>query len=124
MQKTCEACGRDYETSRSNSLTCSATCRSRKRSGIRAGAKPESDLVKAVRAELESAGKLNTRHGQQALVLAAQMSTGTGVGTLSKELDRVMASALGVQLAGATPAASTGDSVDELRARRDAKRAG
>lgn len=126
MQKLCAVCGRSYETRRKDSLTCSATCRSRKRDMLPAGAPADNPLVKATKAELEEAGKLDTRLGQQALILAARMSgteTPSGVGTLSKELDRVMAAAVGATTPSA-PAAGEGDSVDELRARRDAKRAG
>lgn len=123
MRLTCQVCGRDYEAKRRDSKTCSATCRSNKRNGASASSPVESPLVIATRAELEAAGKLDTRHGQQALVLAARMSTGTGVGPLSKELDRVMAAAIGA-VPPSTPAPGTGDDVDELRARRDAKRAG
>lgn len=126
MQKLCAVCGHSYETKRKDSITCSATCRSRKRNMLPAGASADNSLVKATKAELEAAGKLDTRLGQQALILAARMSgteTPSGVGTLSKELDRVMAAAIGAAPPTA-PAAGQGDRVDELRARRDAKRAG
>lgn len=123
MQRSCAVCGRDYEAKRKDSITCSATCRSNRRNGASITNPVDSPLVKATRAELEAAGKLDTRHGQQALVLAARMSTGSGVGPLSKELDRVMAAATGIA-PSTTPGAGQGDDVDELRARRDAKRAG
>lgn len=79
-------------------------------------------LVDAIRSELEEAGKLNTSLGQLALVLARRIgSETTGVAALSKELSRVTAAAIGA----ATPGASTtdGDYIDELRQRRDAKKA-
>lgn len=123
MPRTCCVCGRDFEATRKDAKMCSATCRSNKRNGATLGNPIETPLVKATRAELVAAGKLDTRHGQQALVLAAQMSAGSGVGPLSKELDRVMAAATGIS-PSPTPAAGQGDDVDELRARRDAKRAG
>ena len=123
MQRTCAVCGRDFDAKRKDAITCGATCRSNRRNGKSATTPTDTPLVRATRAELEAAGKLDTRHGQQALVLAARMSTGTGVGPLSKELDRVMAAAIGYTPAAA-PTAGQGDEVDELRARRDAKRAG
>lgn len=123
MQRTCCVCGRDFEAKRKDAKMCGATCRSNKRNGATLGNPIETPLVKATRAELEVAGKLDTRHGQQALVLAAQMSTGNSVGTLSKELDRVMAAATGITLS-LNPTAGQGDDVDELRVRRNAKRAG
>lgn len=127
MQRICAICNRTFEARRKDARYCGSTCRnSRAR-----GAKPltdlgDSPLVKATRTELEAAGKLDTMLGQQALILAARMSgteTAGGVGTLSKELSRVVAAATGTTPPGA-PATGKGDSVDELRARRDAKRAG
>lgn len=122
MQRSCSVCGRDFEAKRKDAITCSATCRSNRRNGKSATAPTDTPLVRATRAELEAVGKLDTRLGQQALVLAAAMSMGGGAGPLSKELDRVMEAATGI--ATKPPAAGTGDEVDELRARRDAKRAG
>ena len=123
MQRSCSVCGRDFEAKRKDAITCSATCRSNRRNGKSVTNPVDTPLVRATRAELEAAGKLDTRLGQQALVLAAGMSAGSGVGQLSRELDRVMAEAIGFTppTAGTAP---TGDTLDELRARRDAKRAG
>ena len=127
MQRTCSICGKSFTAKRKDARTCSATCRSNKRNGAKPAEVIESPLVRATRAELEAAGKLDTRLGQQALVLAARMSgteTPGGVGTLSKELDRVVSAAIGVVPPSAQPAAGTGDEIDELKSRRDAKRAG
>lgn len=78
--------------------------------------------MKATTAELEAAGKLDTMLGQQALALARRMSGEvTGVAALSKELSRVMAAAV-ANMPGAGSAA-VADEVDELRKRRNAKRA-
>lgn len=69
---------------------------------------------------LQDADRLDTVLGQQALALAAQIvspfQTGAGVASLSKELRAVMAEAMRGVAAAADP-------VDELRRRRDAKRA-
>ncbi|KQH75586.1 hypothetical protein AO501_25245 [Mycobacterium gordonae] len=86
----------------------------------------DNPLVAATKRELEAAGKLDSMLGQQALALAARMSgadTVAGYASLSRELRTVMAAAIGTAPA-APPAAGQGDEVDELRARRDAKRAG
>ena len=76
-------------------------------------------LVAAVRAELEAADRLSTVAGQHALELARRIAAApemsSGVAALSRELRAVM----GEALAGVGAAA---DPVDELRARRDAKR--
>jgi hypothetical protein len=131
VTRNCGACGKQFEAARPNAKFCGPTCRKRASRGASAQApnpvaSADNSLVKATKAELEAAGKLDTRLGQQALILAARMSgteTPSGVGTLSKELDRVMAAAIGSAPAAA-PAPGAGDDVDELRARRDAKRAG
>lgn len=127
MQRICEVCGRDFEAKRKDAKTCSSTCRSNKRnmSSPPSGEDPETNsLVVATRAELEAAGKLDTRLGQQALTLAKRLcSETTGVAALSKELDRVAAAAIGATTPGGKRA-DQGDGIDELRRRRDAKRAG
>lgn len=126
MQRTCDVCGRDFEAKRKDAKTCSATCRSNKRN-LSAPPDPgevgSNSLVKATTAELEAAGKVDTMLGQLAISLAGRMSgTTTGLAALSKELRSVIDAALGVKTTG-SPAAVV-DVVDEVRARRDAKRAG
>ena len=125
MQQICDVCGRDFESKRKDAKTCSATCRSNKRN---TSAPSDDDdaggysLVDAIRSELEEAGKLNTSLGQLALVLARRIgSETTGVAALSKELSRVTAAAVGSAASGTS--ANEGDYIDELRKRRDAKKA-
>lgn len=123
MRHKCDVCGNAFEAKRRDARTCSAACRNNRRRGARPA--PENSLVAATRRELAAAGKLDSMLGQQALVLAARLvgsATSGGVGTLSKELSRVTAAAIGST--PSSPAAGKGDDVDELRARRDAKRAG
>lgn len=126
MLRKCDTCGREYEARRKDSRTCSPTCRKRRGRG----AKPASDsdglvekpLVVATRRELEAAGELDTRLGQQALALAERMSgseTNAGIAALSRELCAVMAAATGSKAPGQKAKA---DYIDELRVRRDAKR--
>lgn len=129
MQRICKGCGNAFEAKSKAALSCSSTCRSRKARGSTAAAQPEiseNSLVTATKRELEAAGKFDTMLGQQAIALAARMSgteTVAGIASLSRELRTVMAAAIGAAPA-APPAAGQGDEVDELRARRDAKRAG
>jgi hypothetical protein len=84
-----------------------------------ASARPE--LVAAIEAELEAAGRLDTALGRQALRLAQRMhsefDTGSAIAALSRELRATMAEAL----KDATPVA---DPLDELAARRSRKAAG
>ncbi len=104
---------------------CDATCR--KRASRRPDEAPgtfEPDgggLLDALRRELEAAGRLDTALGQQALALAVKLSspfdTGSAMAAVSRELRAVREEAL----RGAEQAA---DPLDELRLRRDAKRAG
>ncbi|WP_220178566.1 hypothetical protein [Mycobacterium shimoidei] len=80
--------------------------------------KPVGDLVEATRAELERLGRLDTVAGQQALRLADEMyrfQTAGGLAAISKELSRVLAEIR--QTVNVVD-----DPIDELKARRDAKR--
>src|ERR1700754_3018332 len=119
MQRNCNMCGREYEAKTKRSATCSSTCRARKSRGAAPAAPADTPLVRATKAELQGAGKLDTMLGQLALALAARMSgteTPGGIASLSRELRAVMAAATGT-VPAAAPAVGTGD-VDELRARR------
>jgi hypothetical protein len=148
VTRNCEICGTPFEAQRPTRKFCGPTCRQRNSRGSIArtadvtnhgrgstelGPPPtqppaEDDyaLVDALRAELEAAGVVNSRPGQQALLLAEKMCEfGTGGGTvaLSRELQRVRAEAL--QRAHPTdelrrPVAD--DFVDELQRRRERKR--
>src|SRR4051812_21005837 len=125
----CESCGNEFRAQRTSAKYCGPTCRSRAHR-----AKPaeqpapapvtrlpfstdpfRSNLEQTVINELERAERLHTVAGQQAVALAAQLSsvmaTPSGMASVSKELSRVMETAL----AGM----SKEDSVDELRAIRD-----
>lgn len=125
ITRVCVTCGREYVAGNSRSRTCGDACRKRRSRG--AVAMPEvetgNSLVQATRRELEDVGKVDTMLGQQALALAARMSgteTPGGIASISRELRTVMAAVVGPAAKG--PAKQ--DSVDELRARRDAKRTG
>lgn len=103
----------------------SETCRKRVQRGGVAAAPVQpvtvsTSTVEAVRAELEAAGRTHTHLGAAALALAERIDAATavmGFAALVKELRATMEAAV----AGVREAA---DPVDELRARRDNKRAG
>jgi hypothetical protein len=119
MRRNCDICGREYDARRSDSRMCSAACRQRRSRGAEPPPAEETPLLIATRQELEAAGKLETMLGQQALALAARMSgteTLGGIASLSRELRVVMTAAV-----GSMPKPGVGDSVDELRQRRDTK---
>ena len=126
MQRMCDVCGSEFEAKRKDAKTCSATCRSNKRNQVHAPDPDEvgqNSLVKAMKAELEAAGKVDTVLGQLAISLAGRMSgTTTGLAALSRELRSVTDAAIGVKSSTGPTAAD--DGIDELRRRRDAKRAG
>ncbi len=122
--RTCAACGDSLEGRPGKTRFCDATCRKRasRRSGPPVVDAPESDgLLNALRCELADADRLDTALGQQALALAVKLSspfdTGSAMAAVSRELRAVREEAL----RGAEQAA---DPLDELRLRRDAKRAG
>lgn len=79
---------------------------------------PDGGTVRSVRAELAAAGREETYLGAAALAIAARIDESTavmGFAALVKELRATMAEAMqGVQV--------TDSRLDELRARRDAKR--
>lgn len=133
VQRECDVCAHPFDAKTARAKYCGATCRSRKNRGAVPAANlpfagsgvPSDDqgsdeprLVKAVRTALESAGRLESFAGQQAMHLAEQMSSNKvaiGVAALNKELTATMDRAL----ANTTKA---DDPVDEVKARRDAKR--
>lgn len=128
MRRECAVCSKPFEAQRPTAKYCGSTCRTRAtRGGIATPSKtPQpvqasaSGLVDAVRAELEAADRLGTIAGQHAMELATRIvaapGMNTGVAALSKQLQAVLAEAL--QGVGAVA-----DPLDELRARRDRKRA-
>jgi hypothetical protein len=83
---------------------------------------PGRGVMAATEAELDSVGRLETPLGQAALVLAVRLEAShREPGTALAALVREHRAALAEAMRGARVAA---DPVDELRARRDRKRAG
>ncbi len=130
MQATCQACGRPFEAKRQAAKFCGDTCRKRAQRAPAVPATPrpververasESGLVAVVRRDLLEAGVLDTIAGQQAMAIAERIAspheTGAAVASLSKQLQAVVSEALG--------SVKSVDPLDQLRARRDAKRVG
>ena len=129
MQRKCESCGRSYQAARPNSKFCGDTCRKRAQRSPKSGAvkptEPTPSLAAGLEAvtarELEAADRLDTVFGQAALVLARRiespMETGSSIASMTKQLRETMADAL-------KGAQQVADPLDEIRARRDSKRAG
>jgi len=130
FQRACDECGKPYLAKRATSRFCGAACRMRV---SRAGGRPRgiaraalgdlierpTGLVQSVERVLDGTGTRQEVRERQAVQVAAEMAygvTGSAVAALSKELDRLLDAALGA------PAAA-GDGLDELKARRDGKRA-
>jgi len=129
MQRECAVCGGRFEAQRVQAKYCGETCKKRAQRGGVAQTKdvqapqvdrPVTGLIDAVTAELEAAEKLNSVAGQHALELANRIVSApgmnTGVAALSKQLQAVLAEAL-------KGASKQVNPLDELRARRDRKRA-
>lgn len=124
--RPCDSCGKEYDAKRPVSRFCSGTCRKRAQRAGLSGPVPtvtlggtDGPVAAATRAALDAAGMLGTPIGQSTVALARRMDanadTGAGLASLSRELRAAMAEAL----ADVTPAA---DPLDELRARREARR--
>jgi len=131
MQRECESCGRFYAAQRASSRFCGDTCGKRAQRSRAAGIPPRaasldgheappSELERATIRELEAAGRLQSVAGQVALELAYRVASpyesGAAVASLAKQFGEAMDRAL----AGVDRAA---DPLDEIRARRDRKRA-
>jgi len=125
--RECEFCSGPVTSSAATARFCSPRCRkgafvARREAAALVGAPPVSagGTVAAVRAELAAAGRLDGHLGASALALAQQIDSATAVQNIApatQELRLTMVAALaGVQ--------SVADPLDELRGRRDRKRAG
>lgn len=129
MVKSCEVCGESFEAKRAAAKFCGDRCRKRaQRRPSTANADVPDErpdipfgLVASTLTELVKAGRENSPAGQAALLLAYRLEhisadTGSSVAAMVKEHRATLAEALkNVEKASA---------VDELKKRRDAKRAG
>lgn len=138
-ERGCEApdCAVRFVPRRSTARYHSATCQrraSRARKAVereaaeeaKTGTDAEHGLVKAVRAQLAEAGKLETVNGQLALELARRAVTPeSSLVSISKELDSRLTAALGTAASAndLPPASVEQDDVTKAREARDRKRA-
>ncbi len=131
---TCAHCGASFSGKRRTAKYCSTKCRKDANNARRRTTQPASEheaqaaevadlrgqgLMESVRAELTSLNKLGTTLGAQALAVAEQMAaggeTGSAMAALSRELRSIMVLA--------SRGGESADSVDELKKKRDEKRA-
>jgi hypothetical protein len=115
---SCAVCGGSLAGMRSSARYCSEKCRKRgKRRPADVVSMPDMQapaLLEAVRRELVAAGRESSALGVAALALAAQIDAAPRA-DLVKEFRATLAAAVDGAQAAASP-------LDELRARRDAKR--
>jgi len=130
IERQCDHCGTTYEAARPSSKFCGPTCRQRhRRNPELASAAPvaavasipaPAGVLVATRAELDAAGRSTTSLGAAALALAARidsnLDTGSALAALVKQHSATVAEAVKGAQVSASP-------LDELRRRRDLKRA-
>lgn len=142
MDASCARCGASFSPASKRARFCSVKCRTQA-TRARAAGQPESlapvkpkrtrkakpapepdapvGTLGAVLAELREAGRLDSSAGQAAVALARRIDDGAessaGLAALTRELRAAMAEAL-------ARAEAAGDALDELRARREARRVG
>ena len=130
MQRECESCGLQYAARRVSSRFCGDTCGKRAQRARAAGMpflaatvddrEAPSELERVTIRELEAAGRLASVAGQIALLLAGRIGSrresGAATAALAKQFFVTMDEALGGMAKAADP-------LDEIRARRDRKRA-
>lgn len=139
MDATCARCGDTFSPASKRARFCSVKCRTQATRARAAGQpeslapakpkrtrKPKAEVVPtgalgAVIAELTAAGRLDSSAGQAAVALARRIDDGaessSGLAALTREMRAAMAEAL-------SRVESAGDALDELLARREARRAG
>jgi hypothetical protein len=139
MERDCDRCGQPFAPASKRARFCSVKCRTQA-TRARATGQPESiakpkrarkpkaqaedfpaGTLGAVIAELTAAGRLQTSAGQAAVALASRIDAGaessSGLAALTREMRAAMAEAT-------ANVAQAGDALDELRAKREARRAG
>lgn len=125
MKRPCDSCGQSYEAKTARSRFCSTRCRVRASRGDvidlsqRREVAQEGALETAARAELNTAGVLESFLAQDALRLARMVDAGKGtdaaVAALNRELRATMADALA---RAKRPDSPVTQMRDELAARR------
>lgn len=137
MVLTCE-CGAEFDARRATAKYCSTKCRTRARRRRDVAARAEAkaatetgtpdeapqpvafDVVAFTRSELQSAHKLETASGQQAMLVAHRLMgfggiiSGSETAALSKELSRLLTVLVG-------KGGQSADPIDEVRRKREEK---
>lgn len=127
MTKACAQCGAPLpvQTGRGRRRTKCANCSpsrvSKPKTTPPPMASPSKGLLDATRAELETAGRASSSAGQAALLLAERIEFGENTGSAVAQMVRQLHDTMTRALADAEIAS---DPVDELRARRERRRAG
>lgn len=139
MRVTCARCASEFDARSKRARFCSPKCRleahqarskgepelapvaAKPKRKPRKKAEPIGGTLAAVTAELSAVGRLESSAGQAAVALARRIDEGaessSGLAALTREMRAAMAEAL-------ARVEATGDALDELRARREARRAG
>ena len=120
--KPCWTCGKPFDFRATHAKYCSTLCKRRGQrgqglQGATVAPEPASRLVEVVR---RAAGVEETFLGQLAVELAAAMSSPMSSPSATASLSREFTRVVGAALASTTKP----DLIDELKARRDAKRLG
>ena len=129
--RSCAKCGASLplQTGRGRRRTMCATCspsraKTKRPTATVADASQSSTqggCVATVTAELTAAGMLDSHQGQAALLLARRMESGDDTGAALAQMVRQLRETMASALSSAVP--DEVDPVDELRARRDRRRA-
>lgn len=129
--KTCPQCSTEFSAARRDKRFCSDTCRANSHKGVpprpaRAEVVPivasdDDSVYSATVAELDEAGVTGTAAGRTAIAIARRIDgsaseSASGLAALARQLADTMSVAL-------KSARKKADPVDDLRMRRDAKRA-
>lgn len=127
MQRNCNFCGKAYEAKRPTSKFCGSSCRGKNSTAggrtlveqAARRARPSGKLVATTERDLAAAGVLDSILGAAAVELARAIESevsGSARASMTRELRALVGEVLGSAEAAADP-------LDELAARRDAKRA-
>ena len=133
MKRPCDSCSRAYEALRPWSRFCGPTCRSRASRVapwaphvLPPPAPGGGRLVRAVLAELEEAGRLESALSQTALTLARRIEesrdTGSAMASLNRELRVTLEAAVAGARVPASPMTQMRDDLAERRRTRGATR--
>ncbi len=126
MERTCARCGETFQARRSTARYCGSGCRARDAKDRQKAATVTSlasaavpSLMASVRSALEAAERDESPAGVASLILAARIDAGTETGNAVAAMTRQLHASLSEALRDVE---ASGDAVDELMARRQARR--